>query len=78
MERMKELLDRLDYTVSGLEKAGNLYEIGDFDGCMEAVAEHFRTRTTPTYLFDAGEMTGLKDDQILAEAEEVIQLKLDV
>lgn len=76
MERMKELLDRLDYTVSGLEKAGKLYEIGDFDGCMEAVVEHFRTRTTPTYLFDVGEMTGLKDDQILEEAEEVINHKI--
>ena len=52
MERMTELLNRLDYSVPGLEKAGKLYEKGDLEGCMDAVAEHFRTSKEPKYQFD--------------------------
>ena len=47
MERMTELLDRLDYSVAGLEEAGKLYREKNYDACMDAVAKHFRTRTSP-------------------------------
>ena len=32
MERLIELLDRLDYQVPGLERAGQLYEKKDYEG----------------------------------------------
>lgn len=35
MERMKELLDRLDYTVPGMEEAGRLYGEGNLEGGYE-------------------------------------------
>ena len=76
MERMKELLDRLDYTVPGMEEAGRLYGEGNLEGAMKAVAEHFRTRTSPAYLFDAEEMKTFQDDEILAEAQEVMDHKI--
>lgn len=76
MERMTELLNRLDYSVPGLEKAGKLYEKGDLEGCMDAVAEHFRTRKEPKYLFDVEDMKGFRDDKILDEAREVMAHKI--
>ena len=76
MDRMMELLNRLDYTVPGLLKAGELYEKGDLEGARDAVAEHFRTRKGPRYLFDAEDMKGFEDSQILGEAEEVMNHKI--
>lgn len=76
MDRMAELLDRLDFGVPGLERAGELYEKGDLEGCMDAVVEHFRTRKGPKYLFDVEDMKGFEDDEILSEAEEVMNHKI--
>ena len=56
MNRMTELLERINYDLPGLEKAKMCYAQGDADGAMDAVIEHFRTRTTPKYLFTAKEM----------------------
>jgi len=56
MNRMAELLERINYDLPGLEKAKMCYAQGDADGAMDAVIEHFRTRTTPKYLFTAKEM----------------------
>lgn len=102
MERMRELLDRLDYRIPGLEKAGTLYGEQDYEGCMDEVVKHFRTRTAPTYLFQREDMVSppqeqsaeglesppqkqsaeglespsLVDDQILQEAEDVLNHKI--
>ena len=76
MERLRELLSRLDYSVAGLEYAGELYEQGLYDACMDAVANHFRTRTTPKYLFVAEELNKFSDKTILEEAEEVLNHKI--
>ena len=65
MERLIELLDRLDYQVPGLERAGQLYEKKDYEGCMEAVVEHFRTRTAPAYLFTVDDMKNFQDEKVL-------------
>lgn len=76
MERLTELLDRLDYQVPGLERAGQLYEKKDYEGCMEAVVEHFRTRTAPDYLFTVDDMKEFQDEKVLEEAEEVMNHKI--
>lgn len=72
MERMMELLDRLDYTVAGLEKAGEFYEKKEYDACLLEVVEHFRNRTTPVYLFNQEDMQDFQDDYIIQDAEEVL------
>lgn len=56
MNRMTELLERINYDLPGLKKAKMCYAQGDADGAMDAVIEHFCTRTTPKYLFTAKEM----------------------
>ena len=56
MNRMPELLDRINYALPGLKKAKMCYAQGDADGAMDAVIEHFRTRIPPKYLFTANEM----------------------
>jgi len=76
MERLTELLDRLDYSIVGMEEAGARYRENNYVACMEAVAEHFRTRTSPEYLFTAEQMKHFKDEQILADAKEVMDHKI--
>lgn len=60
MNRMTELLERINYDLPGLKKAKMCYAQGDADGAMDAVIEHFRTRTTPKYLFTAKEIEQCK------------------
>lgn len=72
MERMMELLDRLDYTVAGLEKAGEFYTKKEYEACLEQVVEHFRNRTAPVYLFEQADMKDFKDDYIIQDAQEVL------
>ncbi|MCD8222812.1 MAG: heparinase II/III family protein [Clostridiales bacterium] len=76
MERMRELLDRFDYRTAGMEEAGELYEKQDYEGCMEAVVKHFRTRTTPVYLFTVDDMKSFQDSEVLSEAEDVMNHKI--
>lgn len=76
MSRIAELLERLDYRVPGLKRAGELYEKQDYEGSMDAVIKHFRTRTSPRYLFAAEDMKKFQDDGILAEAAEVMDHKI--
>lgn len=64
MNRMTELLERINYDLPGLKKAKMCYAQGDADGAMDAVIEHFCTRTTPKYLFTAKEMEQCTADVI--------------
>lgn len=73
MERMIELLNRINFNVQGLKAAGALYEKKDYDACMDAVAAHFRGRTSPEYLFSAEQMELLEDREILREAGRVME-----
>lgn len=72
MNRMTELLERINYDLPGLKKAKMCYAQGDADGAMDAVIEHFRTRITPKYLFTAKEMEQCKVDGILEDAQETL------
>lgn len=72
MNRMTELLERINYDLPGLKKAKMCYAQGDADGAMDAVIEHFCTRTTPKYLFTAKEMEQCKVDGILEDAQETL------
>lgn len=76
MERLEELLNRLDYSVSGLEKAGELFQKKDMEGCLDAVIAHFRTRQAPVYLFSEKDLKDFRDDEILKEAEDVMQHRI--
>ncbi len=73
MERMRELLDRLNYNTEGLQTAGLLYKEEKYEECMEAVVRHFRTRTSPEYLFTVDQMKQLQDEQLIEEAEAVMR-----
>ena len=72
MNRMTELLEKINYDLPGLEKAKVCYTQGNAEGAMDAVIEHFRTRTTPKYLFTAKEMEQCKVDGILEDAQETL------
>ena len=72
MNRMTELLERINYDLPGLKKAKMCYAQGDADGAMDAVIEHFRTRITPKYLFTAKEMEQCKVNGILEDAQETL------
>ena len=62
---MEDLLARINYDYPGLEQAKTLYENGDAEGAMDAVIAHFRTRTSPKYLFTAKELEACKVDGLL-------------
>ena len=72
MEPYGKLLNRLIFTVPGMEEAGKAFTAGDYSKAMEAVAEHFRTRKSPQYLFTAEEAKKLQDPGILRDAQEVL------
>ncbi len=76
MDRMTELLNRLDYQVPGLSEAGKLFEQKDYEGCMDAVVRHFRTRTAPVYLFSQEDMKAFQDEETLTDAREVMEHKI--
>lgn len=76
MDRLLELLDRLDYTIPGMEAAGRLYHDKKYEECMAATAEHFRTRTSPGYLFTAEDLKQLDDPLTLTEAGEVMEHRI--
>ena len=72
MSRMEDLLARINYDYPGLEQAKTLYENGDAEGAMDAVIAHFRTRTSPKYLFTAKELEACKVDGLLEDAQETL------
>lgn len=72
---MKKLLDRLDYIAPGMEETGRLHGEGSLEGTMKAMTEHFRTHTSPAYLFNAEETKTSQDDEVLMEAQEVMDHK---
>jgi hypothetical protein len=76
MEAVKKLLDRIDLEYPKLRSAKQKYESGDMEGCMDEVIRHFAERNSPEYLFEKEEMKKLKDNKILEEAEEVLNLNL--
>lgn len=76
MDRIQELLNRLDYQYPGLERAGELFDKKDYEGCMDEVVQHFRTRKEPAYLFTREDMEAFRDDQILQEAQDVMEHKI--
>jgi hypothetical protein len=75
-ERTEALLQRMDFGVPGMEEAGKLYEAGKIQECTEKIAEHFRTRKKPVYLFSADDMKGFRDGEILKDAEDVMNHKI--
>lgn len=72
----KALLDRLDFSAAGMEQAAALLRSGQPEAAIDAVIEHFRTRTVPLYLFDESDIVTTPDEAVLREAEEVCAHRL--
>lgn len=72
MNKMELLLARMNFKAPGMERAGQLYARQDLEGAMDAVVEHFRTRTAPHYLFERKEMLKFHDSQILQDAQDTL------
>lgn len=47
-----KLLSRIDFSHLGLAAARARLDADDEPGALQAIIEHFRTRTGPTYLFE--------------------------
>lgn len=72
MNCKETLLAKLDFSVEGLHAVGELAKEGRLDEAFLLVMEHFRSKRTPKYLFEASQAGKLKDDHILADAEAVM------
>lgn len=70
------LLGRLNYSLPGLKEAGKLYREKQYQACMDLVVTHFRTRTSPEYLFRAKEAEANTDHKLIEDAEEVMHHKI--
>ncbi|MBN1935199.1 MAG: alginate lyase family protein [Anaerolineae bacterium] len=68
---MQKLFSRLDFSHSGLAGARACLEAGDERGALHAVIGHFRTRTSPTYLFDELDVAAFQDEKVIEEADQV-------
>ncbi len=73
MAQLSKLLNRINFNTPGLEKAEESFVMNDYDTCMDEVIAHFRSRTSPQYLFSADQMKQLKDEEILKEAGKVME-----
>ncbi len=62
-----------DWTHPALAGAKAQLDQGDPEGSARAVIEHFRTRTTPRYLFGVDDLRNNTDPHLIEDAEEVMQ-----
>ncbi len=72
MTTIEKLLGRLDWSGPELAGAKALCEAGNNEAAMEAVAEHFRTRTKPEYLFTRADMEKFSDPETIKDAEDTM------
>ncbi|MBN1640981.1 MAG: alginate lyase family protein [Anaerolineae bacterium] len=69
MDDARTLFARLDFTHPGLAGARARLEMGDEAGALRAVVDHFRTRTSPRYLFDEHAIAAFDDRDVIREAD---------
>ena len=62
------LISLCDFSHPALKEAGALLEAGDREGCARRVIEHFRTRTSPAYLFTAEDLRKNPDPHLIEDA----------
>ncbi len=72
MKPQELLMERLDFTYPGLEKAGKLLASGDQASAMAEIVKHFVTRENPKYLFERSEMETLDDPETFVEAQKTL------
>lgn len=65
------LLERLDFSAPGMEAAAAKMKEGDGAAAIDTVIEHFRTRTSPHYLFEEWEIDRTWNEEIIAEADKI-------
>ncbi len=73
MNCIQTLIERIDLNNPALAAALERKEAGDPVGCVDALIEHFRTRTSPNYLFTRDDMARFDDPQIINDAEETMR-----
>lgn len=69
------LAGRLDWTRPELAAAKALKDQGDLDGAIHAVVSHFRTRTSPVYLFEKKDVH-CDDPMVMVEAQKTMDHEL--
>jgi hypothetical protein len=73
MNDVQILLSRLDYTHPALVDVRARIEAGDEAGALRAVVDHYRTRTSPTYLFDEEDIAAFDDEEVIREADQICE-----
>ncbi|MBN1579557.1 MAG: alginate lyase family protein [Anaerolineae bacterium] len=73
MVDIKTLFSRLDFTHPALAEARLRLAAGDEPGALRVVIDHFRTRTSPTYLFDESDIAAFDDKEVIQEADQICQ-----
>ena len=66
------IISLADLTHPALADARTLLERGDRAGCAERIIAHFRTRTSPVYLFTAEDLRRNPDDRLTEDAQDVL------
>ncbi|MHB0877081.1 MAG: alginate lyase family protein [Anaerolineae bacterium] len=72
MSDFKSLIPLLDLDYPALAPVKARLAAGDEAGALAALIEHFRTRTSPTYLFDESDIAKFTDREVITEADEVM------
>ncbi|MBR1686143.1 MAG: alginate lyase family protein [Clostridia bacterium] len=68
----ESLISLTDFTHPALAEAKALLDAGDREGSARKVIEHFRTRTSPAYLYDVQVLRENTDTHLIEDAEEVM------
>jgi hypothetical protein len=74
MEDIDKLFSRVNFDSPLLDRSiGEAYKKNDADLCINGLVKHFASRTSPHYFFTANDVTKIKDDRIIDDAEAVMR-----
>ncbi len=72
MSYVEMLLDRIDFEHPALSAAKEKKEQGDSAGALTEIIRHFRTRTSPAYLFEKEDIEKFTDPLVWEEAQKTL------
>lgn len=72
MNTQERLLDIINFQYPGLEDAATFEKVGERNKAVHAIAEHFRNRKKPAYLFDRETARFISDASIIEDAEKTM------
>jgi hypothetical protein len=73
MYTKNELIERINLDYPSLVQAKAAYKKNDTEGCLDALIQHYVTRTSPEYFVKGEEVKQFKEEGIIADAEDVMQ-----